>query len=65
MTDLRELFGAVRKLIEKDGLVILEHEGKAEILTGDQFEKIDERRWGYCGVSFFRSRIDTYTEENR
>ena len=63
ITDLRDVFEAVRRLTDKDGLVILEHEGKAEIETGDAFERIDERRWGYCGVSFFRLKSDPGTEE--
>lgn len=56
MTDLREVFAALVKLTAEDGLVILEHEAKSEPETGDLFEKTDERRWGYCGISFFRKR---------
>ena len=54
MTDMREVFAAIAELVEEDGLVILEHEAKAEIRTGDLFEETDRRKWGYCGVSFFR-----------
>ena len=53
MTDMREVFAALADLVSPDGLVVLEHEGKTEPVTGDLFEKTDERRWGYCGISFF------------
>ena len=35
MTDLREVFKAIGGLIAEDGLVILEHEAKAEPVTGE------------------------------
>jgi 16S rRNA (guanine(966)-N(2))-methyltransferase RsmD len=56
MTDLRDVFAAMEKLIAPDGLIILEHEAKTEPVTGDLFEKTDERRWGYCGIAFFRKK---------
>ena len=56
MTDLREVFDSLADLTAPDGLIMLEHEAKAEPLTGDRFEKTDERKWGYCSVSFFRRR---------
>ena len=65
MTDLRELFQAVSELITQDGLVILEHEAKAEIVTGDLLEETDRRKWGYCGVSFFRKREENQAGGNR
>lgn len=54
MTDMREVFAAMAGLVDEDGLVVLEHEAKAEIITGELFEETDRRRWGYCGISFFR-----------
>jgi 16S rRNA (guanine(966)-N(2))-methyltransferase RsmD len=54
MTDLREVFSALEGLLEEDGIVILEHEAKAEISAGDAFSETDRRQWGYCGVSFYR-----------
>ena len=56
MTDMQEVFEALVSLTEEDGLVILEHEAKTEPVTGDLFEKTDERHWGYCGISFFRRK---------
>ena len=54
--DLKEVFAALERLTAPDGLVILEHEAKTESVTGDLFEKTDERKWGYCGISFFRRK---------
>ena len=54
MTDMRDVFAALVKLTAPDGLIVLEHEAKSEPVTGDLFEKTDERRWGYCGISFFK-----------
>ena len=58
MTDLRDVFATAAKLTAPDGLVILEHEGKTEPVTGEGFRKTDERRWGYCGISFYQIRPD-------
>ena len=64
MSDLRDVFAAAAKLTAPDGLVILEHEAKTEPVTGNVFfEKTDERRWGYCGVSFFRKKGQESMEE--
>ncbi len=54
MTDLREVFNALTGLVSDDGLVILEHEAKAVITAGDLFEETDRRKWGYCGITFYR-----------
>ena len=54
MTDLREVFSTLEKLLSEDGLVVLEHEAKAEVTSGEAFEETDRRQWGYCGVTFYR-----------
>ena len=66
MTDLREVAEAVDGLLAEDGLVILEHEAKQEVSFGMGFEKTDERKWGFCGMSFYRRRAEApaETEEN-
>ena len=56
MTDLRDVFDAMAKLTAPDGLIVLEHEAGTAPVTGGLFEKTDERRWGYCGISFFRKK---------
>ncbi len=54
MTDLRDVFTTLEKLLADDGLVVLEHEAKAEITAGEAFTETDRRQWGYCGISFYR-----------
>lgn len=55
MTDLREV-GAELEQLTEDGLVIIEHEAKQAVEFGPAFEKTDERKWGFCGVSFYRKK---------
>ena len=54
MTDLRDVFTTLEKLLADDGLVVLEHEAKAEVTAGEAFTETDRRQWGYCGISFYR-----------
>jgi 16S rRNA (guanine(966)-N(2))-methyltransferase RsmD len=54
MTDLRDVFTTLEKLLSDDGLVVLEHEAKAEVTAGEAFTETDRRQWGYCGISFYR-----------
>ncbi len=60
MTDLREVFAGIRPLLAEDGLVIVEHEAREEIQFGEGFNRTDERRWGFCGMSFLK-KDDTET----
>ena len=54
MTDLREVFEGISPLLTADGLVIVEHEAGESFLYGDGFTVTDERKWGFCGMSFLR-----------
>ena len=54
MTDLREITEALLPLMAEDARVIIEHEAKQEIRAADGLERVDERRWGYCGVGIYR-----------
>ena len=54
MTDLREVTEGLLPLMAEDARVMIEHEARQEILTADGLEHADERRWGYCGVGFYR-----------
>ena len=54
MTDLRNVFDALVPFLSPEGLVVLEHEAGKDILAGKEFEKKDERRWGFCAVSFYQ-----------
>ena len=54
MTDLKEVAGQLEPLTDENSLVIVEHEAKQAVEFGSGFEKTDERKWGFCGMSFFR-----------
>ena len=56
MTDLREVAAELDHLTGDDSLVVVEHEAKQAVEFGTAFEKTDERKWGFCGVSFYRKR---------
>ena len=56
MTDLHDVFKALEELTADDGIIVLEHEAKAAVTAGDAFEETDCRKWGYCGVTFYRPR---------
>lgn len=54
MTDLREVFQNLSPLLETEGMIIVEHEAGKPILFDENYQKTDERKWGFCGMSFFR-----------
>ena len=54
MSDLREVLENIFPLLREDGLVIVEHEAGKPFLFGERYEITDERRWGFCGVSFLQ-----------
>ncbi len=58
MTDLREVSSRLKPLVADDGIVVVEHEAKLPVLFGDSFEKTDERKWGFCGMSFFEKKCE-------
>ena len=62
MTDLSEVSAALEPLMDADGLVIVEHEAKQPPEFGTGFEKTDERKWGFCGMTFYRKREETPQE---
>lgn len=54
MTDMTEVMEQLESLLDKDGIVILEHEAKTVPVVPESFETVKERSWGYCGVSIYR-----------
>ena len=54
MSDLRDVLENIFPLLREDGLVIVEHEAGKPFLYGECYEITDERRWGFCGVSFLQ-----------
>lgn len=54
MQNMTTVMQAIIPLLAEDALIILEHEGKIEPLTPEEYTRTDSRKWGYCGVSFYR-----------
>jgi len=54
MHDMTQVFNALRPLLSKDAVILLEHEAKTFPATPDGFELYDSRKYGIAGVSFFR-----------
>ena len=63
MTDLRDVFEQIKLLTAEDGLIVVEHEARQTILAGNEFVLTDERKWGFCGASFFQKIPKTLQEE--
>ena len=61
MNDLRDVFDGLIPLLQEDGLVIVEHEAGKPFLYGDHYEITDERKWGFCGVSFLQKSAEEGT----
>lgn len=56
MAGLAQVMASLIPLMAEDALVVVEHEARTAPEASDAFEKTDERKWGYVGVSFFRLR---------
>ena len=54
MRDMTQVMQALIPLLEEDAVVLLEHEARVMPSTAEGFEMTDSRRYGYCGVSFFK-----------
>lgn len=54
MQDLTQVTQALIPLLREDALVIVEHEYRSLPIVAQAFEKTDTRKYGYCGVSFYR-----------
>ena len=63
MTDLREVFESIEALLEEDALVIVEHEAKQQVQAGAGFVRTDERKWGFCGMSFYKRQTGREADE--
>ena len=56
MQDLTEVTGALIPLLAEDALVIVEHEFRTLPVVSDAYERTDTLKYGYVGVSFYRTR---------
>lgn len=54
MEGLAQVMESLVPLLTEDALVVVEHEARTAPAACDAYEKTDERKWGYVGVSFFR-----------
>ena len=54
MTDLRDVFNAIRPLIREESLIVLEHESGREITVPESYSEVRERSWGFCALSIYR-----------
>ncbi len=54
MHDMSGVMSALRPLLKKDAVILLEHEAKTFPATPDGFVLYDSRKYGIAGVSFFR-----------
>ena len=54
MTELSGIFLMLVPLLEPGALIILEHETGKKPETGQGFDCIKERGWGFCSVSVFQ-----------
>jgi 16S rRNA (guanine(966)-N(2))-methyltransferase RsmD len=63
MNDLRLVSDQLIPLLADNGMIIVEHEAGKEVLFGSDFEKTDERKWGFCGMSFYRKKENKPVEK--
>jgi 16S rRNA (guanine(966)-N(2))-methyltransferase RsmD len=54
MLALGEVFSELRSVIDRDTLIILEHEAGKTPETGEGFVRVKQRSWGFCGVTIYR-----------
>ena len=63
MTDLEEVFESIRPLLKAGSLIVAEHEAGESIRFAEGYEITDERRWGFCGMTFLRLIPEEQTPE--
>lgn len=54
MTDLRTVFTSLIPLMEKEAIIVLEHEAGKTVTVPPEFEIIKDRSWGFCAVTVYR-----------
>ena len=54
MTELTEVFTGLIPVLKEEALIILEHEAGKTPETGEGFECVKQRSWGFCGVNIYR-----------
>lgn len=54
MHDMSPVMAALRPLLAKESVIVLEHEARTFPAVPDGFDLFDSRKYGIAGVSFFR-----------
>ena len=54
MTDLRTVFTSLIPLIEKESMIVLEHEAGKSVSVPLEFMIVKDRSWGFCAVTVYR-----------
>ena len=54
MTDLSTVFTSLIPLMEKEAIIVLEHEAGKTVTVPPEFEIIKDRSWGFCAVTVYR-----------
>ena len=54
MTNLKDVFNSLAPVVNRDSLIILEHESGREPIASDLFTAIRSRSWGFCAVTLYR-----------
>ena len=58
MTDLRNVFLSVIPLMEKESIIVLEHEAGKSVSVPQDFEILKDRSWGFCAVTVYRLKTE-------
>ena len=54
MTDLRTVFTSLIPLMEKESMIVLEHEAGKSVSVPPEFMIVKDRSWGFCAVTVYR-----------
>lgn len=54
MTDLNTVFSSLIPLMEKDAIIVLEHEAGKTVSVPPEFAVTKDRSWGFCAVTVYR-----------
>jgi 16S rRNA (guanine(966)-N(2))-methyltransferase RsmD len=54
MLELADVFNGLWPVVDESAMIILEHEAGKKPETGDGYEMIKQRNWGFCGVTIYR-----------
>lgn len=53
MTDLRDVFTSLIPLMEKNAMIVLEHEAGKSVTVPAAFSILKDRSWGFCAMTVY------------